>query len=96
MTTLARFSALALVIVPATVTGEVMPPMDIDMEQIGIPAFANSTCASMAPSSKESGAIGQLITDISGRFRKASLPPATSAASSTWTLASSALWTVTP
>ena len=50
MTRLARFSTLALVIVPEMVTGAVAPLMDMDMEQMGIRRpCANSTCASMAP-----------------------------------------------
>jgi hypothetical protein len=60
----------------------VPPLIDMVMEQMGIPALANSTWASMAPASNESGAIGQLMMDSKGRLLKASLPPATRAASS--------------
>ncbi len=66
ITRLARFSALAFIIIPATVTGADNPPRDMDMEHMGMPALANSTWASMAPDSKESGAMGQLITEIKG------------------------------
>ncbi len=43
MTRLARFSALALVSVPARVTGAERPESDMDMDEIGMPPLASST-----------------------------------------------------
>src|SRR4030067_344379 len=78
ITRLARFSALMFASVPATVTGLVMPPRDIDIESTGTPARANSTWASSGPRLNTRGAVGHETTERIGRFRSSSRPPAPS------------------
>jgi hypothetical protein len=65
--------------------------MDMVIEQMGTPALANSTWASMAPPSNESGAIGQLMMESKGRLLKASLFFNDTATTEIYTPASSAL-----
>src|SRR5512136_2943308 len=88
ITRLARFSELMFTTVPAIVTGLDMPDSDIDIDTMGMPAFANSTCASAECGSKASGAMEQHITEKMGLFFRASGPPTTSDASSTCFFAS--------
>src|SRR3989304_1409097 len=91
ITRLARFSAFAFAIVPAIVTGLVIPPRDIDIEETGSPARANSTWASTAPRSNERGAVGHTGTERSGRRLRASSEPATRDATRIWVRASAAV-----
>src|SRR5512137_182445 len=74
---LARFSVFAFTTVPARVTGAEPPERDMDIDATGIPNLANSAIPSTAPSSNESGAIEQQMTDMIGLFLRASSPPAT-------------------
>jgi len=68
---------------PPTVTGLDMPPNDIDIDTIGIPALASTTCPSTEPLSNESGATGQQMTENIGLFLRLSSPSAMSDASLT-------------
>jgi hypothetical protein len=81
MAMLARFSAFALIIVPAIVTGADPPERDMVIDATGTPHLESSAMPSTASSSNERGAIEQQMTENKGLFFSSFSPPAMNAPS---------------